>query len=166
MQGDDVGKRDLESSFSEIVIDDDSKNSEELPLVRVPQTRQKKQKQPVHESSPDDDDDEVIYVPDNPKTWSARDIEKWIKWASKSFDIPPLDASRFPKDAKTMTKFSKADFFIVCGSFEGGRKLSQYYGYLMQKVSETFDPSLLSDDDPGKTITFYGGARRGSDVST
>ncbi|XP_070494974.1 DNA-binding protein D-ETS-6-like [Chironomus tepperi] len=96
-----------------------------------------------------DNDDEVIYVPNNPKTWDEKDIQKWTEWASKNFDIkPPLDASRFPKTGDELAKFSKADFYIVCGSFEGGKLVVEHYKYMMGIVSEKFDETLLGDEDP------------------
>lgn len=104
----------------------------------------------VRESSPDVDD-EIIYVPKNPRTWTEKHIETWITWASKKFSLtPPLDVSRFPKDAEEMAKYSKADFYIVCGSFEGGKRISQYFKYLMMNAGEIFDDTLLTDSDPGK----------------
>ena len=104
------------------------------------------------ESSPDVDD-EVIFVPKNPKTWTEKNIDTWVKWASKKFQLkPPLDTSRFPKSSEEMVKFSKADFYIVCGSFEGGKKISQHFKYMMQCSNEPFDETLLTDGDPGKII--------------
>jgi Sterile alpha motif (SAM)/Pointed domain len=45
------------------------------------------------ESSPEDD--EIIFVPNNPKTWSTKHIETWVKWASKKFSLSPqLDFTR------------------------------------------------------------------------
>lgn len=99
-------------------------------------------------------DDEVIYVPNNPKTWDEKDIQKWTAWATKNFDIkPPLDASRFPKTGDELATFSKADFYIVCGSFEGGKMVVQHFKYMMGLVSEKFDETLLNDEDPGKWIS-------------
>lgn len=107
----------------------------------------------VRESSPDVDD-EVIYVPNNPRKWTEKNIETWVTWASKKFNLtPPLDAARFPKDAEEMAKYTKADFYIVCGSFEGGKRISQYFKYLMMNAGETFDDTLLTDSDPGELIS-------------
>lgn len=106
-------------------------------------------KKAERESSPEDD--EIIFVPNNPKTWSSKHIETWIKWASKKFNLsPPLEISRFPKDAEELIKFSKADFYIVCGSFEGGKRVSQHYKYMMQTAHESFDETLITDCEPGK----------------
>lgn len=73
-----------------------------------------------------------------------------LTWASKKFRLtPPLDASRFPKNAEELSSFSKADFYIVCGSFQGGRMISQYFKYLMQNANESFNETLKTDGDPG-----------------
>lgn len=120
-----------------------------------------------------DVDDEIIFVPSNPRTWSEKNIETWwiflvdfwqleikvkstqgyffrLTWASKKFRLsPPLDASRFPKKAEELFSFSKADFYIVCGSFQGGRKISQHFKYLMQNANESFNETLQRDCDPG-----------------
>lgn len=102
------------------------------------------------ESSPDVDD-ETIFVPNNPKTWTEKDIETWVSWASKKFNLAPaLDVSRIPKNAKDLAAFGKAEFYIACGSFEGGKKLSQHYKYMMQSANECCDETLLTDGDPGQ----------------
>lgn len=102
------------------------------------------------DSSPDVDD-EIIYVPNNPKEWTEKHIETWVNWVSKQFDLKPsLDPTRFPKDAEEMAKFTKAEFYIVCGSFEGGKTISQHYKYMMQNAKENFDETLLTDGDPGE----------------
>lgn len=101
------------------------------------------------ESSPDVDD-EIIFVPNNPKTWSEKNIETWIKWATKKFNLSPsMDASRIPKSAEELAKFTKAEFYIACGSFEGGKSLSQHYKYMIQNAHEQCDETLLTDGDPG-----------------
>lgn len=101
------------------------------------------------ESSPDVDD-EIIFVPNNPKTWTEKHIETWVSWASKKFGLSSsLDFSRFPKNAEDLAAFNKAEFFIICGSFEGGKKLSQHYKYMMDNANEKCDETLLTDGDPG-----------------
>lgn len=103
------------------------------------------------ESSPDVDD-EIIFVPCNPKTWSEKNIETWVKWASKKFKLAPsLDMTRIPKNAEELATFTKAEFYIACGSFEGGKSLSQHYKYMMQNAREKFDETLTTDCDPGET---------------
>lgn len=105
---------------------------------------------PARESSPDVDD-EIIFVPNNPKTWSEKNIETWVNWASKKFQLKPsLDVSRFPKSAEELATYSKADFYIVCGSFEGGKMISQHYKYMMSNAQETFDETLQTVGDPGE----------------
>lgn len=105
---------------------------------------------PKRESSPDADD-EIIFVPHNPKTWSEKNIETWVNWASKKFQLTPsLDVSRFPKSAEELATYSKADFYIVCGSFEGGKMISQHYKYMMSNAQEKFDETLQTIGDPGE----------------
>jgi hypothetical protein len=101
------------------------------------------------ESSPDVDD-EIIFVPNNPKTWTEKHIETWVNWATKKFGLAPgIDVARIPKNAEDLAALNKAEFYIVCGSFEGGRKLSQHYKYMMDTANEKCDESLQSDADPG-----------------
>jgi Sterile alpha motif (SAM)/Pointed domain len=108
------------------------------------------------ESSSNVADEEIIYVPDNPTMWSEKDIEKWIKWATNAFNIsPPLDATRFCKSGLELAKFSKADFYIMSGSFENGKKVADHFKYLMDNVSEKVDASLLNDEVPGKLVNFF-----------
>lgn len=109
-----------------------------------------------HESSPDVDD-EIIFIPNNPKAWSEKNIETWIKWASKKFHLnPPLDVERFPKNAEELATYSKADFYIICGSFEGGKKVSMHYKHLMNNAHEIFDETLLTDCEPGEFCSWCG----------
>lgn len=101
------------------------------------------------ESSPDVDD-EIIFVPNNPKTWTEKHIETWVNWAAKKFSLAPsLDVTRIPKNAEDLAAFNKAEFYIACGSFEGGKKLSQHYKYMMTTANEHCHESLLTDGDPG-----------------
>ncbi|CRK94239.1 CLUMA_CG007754, isoform A [Clunio marinus] len=103
---------------------------------------------PERESSPDIED-EIIFVPNNPKSWSEKDIELWIKWATKKFNLSPsLDVTRIPKNAEDLAKFTKAEFYIACGSFDGGKKLSQHYKYCMENANECCDETLLTNCDP------------------
>lgn len=101
-------------------------------------------------------EDEVIYVPDNPKTWDEKDVQKWVEWASKNFNInPPLDGSRFPKSGEELAKFTKADFYIICGSFDGGKMVAEHFKYMMGVVSEKVDATLLSDEDPSECFMIF-----------
>lgn len=105
---------------------------------------------PRRESSPEADD-EIIFVPNNPKTWSDKNIETWVNWVSKKFQLnPALDVSRFPKTAEELATYSKADFYIVCGSFEGGKMISQHYKYMMSNAQEKFHETLQTVGDPGE----------------
>lgn len=136
MQVDDVRRK--RNAGKKIVIKDDSDESDDNAGKRE------------RESSSDVDDD-IIFVPNNPKEWSQKHIETWINWASKKFRLTPvLDVARFPKNAEELASYSKADFYIICGSFEGGHKVSQHYKYMMQNAHEVFDETLLTDGEPGK----------------
>lgn len=105
-----------------------------------------------HDSS-HEDEEEIIFIPSNPISWTEKNIETWISWASKKFRlIPPLDASRFPKNAEELAAFSKADFYIVSGSFEGGKMISQHFKYMMQNSNQPVNETLLTDCDPGLSI--------------
>lgn len=131
MQSDDNDKR--QSAQCEVVIESDCDNAGKTG----------------RESSPDVDD-EIVFVPNNPKTWSEKNIDTWIKWATKKFSLSPsIDASRIPRNADELAKFNKAEFYIACGSFEGGKMLSQHYKYMMEVAHESYDESLQSDCDPG-----------------
>lgn len=135
MQSDDIDKR-KKGTASGLVIE-----SDEVCCDKVGKD--------ARESSPDVDD-EIIFVPSNPKTWSEKNIETWIKWAARKFELePPLDASRIPKDAAELATFNKAEFFIACGSFEGGRKLAQHYRYMMENAHEECEATLRAEGDPG-----------------
>lgn len=135
MQGEDIKR--TRSAASELTIGDSDESCDNVGKTE-------------RESSPEVDD-EIIFVPNNPKTWTEKHIATWISWASKKFRLaPPLDVSRFPKHAEELAAFSKADFYIVCGSFEGGKKISQHYKYMMQNSNQTFDETLLTDGDPGE----------------
>ena len=135
MQGEDIKR--TSSAASEVVIGDSDESSDNAGKTE-------------HESSPEVDD-EIIFVPNNPKMWTEKHIKTWIEWASRKFRVnPPLDVSRFPKNAEELATFSKADFYIVCGSFEGGRMISQHYKYMMQSSNQKFDETLLTVCDPGE----------------
>lgn len=97
------------------------------------------------------DEDEIIYVPDNPKKWTEDDISKWIKWATKKFKLgSSIDSAKFPRTAEELSIFTKAEFYIACGSFDGGKKVSKHYKYLMDIVKEPCHESLLDDGEPGQ----------------
>lgn len=137
MQSDDIDKREKRTASAPVI-----KRSDD-------ESRCDKAGKTARESSPDVDD-EIIFVPSNPKTWSEKNIETWIKWAARKFDLTPsLDPLRIPKNATELALFTKAEFFIACGSFEGGRKLSQHYKYMMDNAQEACDATLLTDGDPG-----------------
>lgn len=136
MQSDDIDKR-RESAESDSVIDNDKS------------FRDKVKKNTARESSPDVDD-EIIFVPNNPRTWSEKNIETWLKWAAKKFNLhPALDDARIPKDAEELANFNKAEFYVACGSFDGGKMLSQHYKYMMESAQEKYHETLLTDGDPG-----------------
>lgn len=87
---------------------------------------------------------------------SEKHIETWVSWASKKFNLnPALDTSRFPKSAEELATYSKADFYIICGSFDGGKRISQHYKYMMQNAREKFDDTLQTDCDPGEIQNIY-----------
>lgn len=98
-----------------------------------------------------DESSSPIYVPSDPKTWSEKHIEKWVQWSSQMFNIkPPLDVSRFPKTGGEMAKFTKADFYISCASFEGGKSVAQHFKYMMESVGGIYDETLNDNDDPSE----------------
>lgn len=100
-----------------------------------------------------EDDSSPIYVPNDPTTWSEKHIETWAKWCTSQFKVkPPLDPSRFPKSGEELAKFSKADFYISCASFEGGRQVGLHFKYLMENIGGKFDETLNSNEDPSKQI--------------
>jgi hypothetical protein len=106
-------------------------------------------KDEIDESSP-------IYVPDNPTSWTEKHIETWIKWATKQFDIEPQpDPKRFPTTGDELVKFTKADFYMTCGSIEGGKSLVQHFKYLMERIKYDFDESLNSEEDPSKKFIIF-----------
>lgn len=120
-----------EDDECEKIVDDDSDGEEEEEGHK-------------DESSP-------IYVPSDPKTWSESHIVQWLKWASEMFNIkPPLDASRFPKSGTEMATFTKADFYISCASFEGGKNIAQHFKYMMESVGGSCDETLNDTEDPSK----------------
>jgi hypothetical protein len=135
----------MQSNDNEIVINDDDDSASDESMAKTHESVPEKK-----EKEEEEEDDEVIFVPRNPTTWSEKHIEMWIKWASNQFDIkPPLDASRFPKSGAELVKFSKAEFFIVCGSFSHGKMVVEHFRYLMENVEESVDETLLNDDEPG-----------------
>lgn len=141
MQGEDIRRE--SSAVSELLISDSDDSCDNVGKSK-------------RDSSPEVDE-KIIFIPNNPKTWTEKHIETWIKWASKKFRLTtPLDVSRFPKSAEELAAFSKADFYIVCGSFEGGKMISQHYKYMMQNSNQTFDETLLSDCDPGERCYYQG----------
>jgi Sterile alpha motif (SAM)/Pointed domain len=76
------------------------------------------------ESSPEDD--EIIFVPNNPRTWSAKHIETWVKWASKKFNLSPqLDCSRWENRSKReMNSLMSQNFQQIP---EGCRRASEVF---------------------------------------
>jgi hypothetical protein len=104
----------------------------------------------IGEESSSDENDEIIYIPDNPKTWTAEDIIKWINWAKKSFNLnSSLSHEKFPTNGEELATFNKAEFYIASGSCDDGRKLAQHYKYLVERVNEDCHESLLNDLEPG-----------------
>ncbi|KAG5676032.1 hypothetical protein PVAND_005887 [Polypedilum vanderplanki] len=141
----------MQRNDSEIVINDDDSESTSIEslLVQKYESPSNSGGSEVVESSAQDENDEVIFVPNNPTTWSEKHIETWVKWASDQFEIkPPLDVSRFPKSGAELAKFTKADFFIICGSFEGGRMVMDHFKYMMENVGESVEETLLTDGEP------------------
>lgn len=129
-----------ESEFSEGGIDDATTNEND----------KNKDNCDRDESASSNEDDEIIFVPANPKTWTAEEIVKWIAWAKKSLNLnSSLDHVKFPRNGEELSKFNKAEFYIASGSLDDGRKLAQHYKYLMQNVNEECHESLLSDGEPG-----------------
>lgn len=99
----------------------------------------------------EEDESSPIYVPNDPKTWTEKHIEIWTKWLSNQFKIkPPLDPSRFPKTGNELAKFTKADFYVSCASFEGGKSVAQHFKYMMESIGGKCDETLDSDEIPGK----------------
>lgn len=102
-----------------------------------------------------EDESSPIYVPNDPKTWTEKNIEMWIKWATDQFKLkPPLDASRFPKSGDVLAKFTKADFYVSCASFVGGKSVAQHFKYLIESIGGKYDETLDIEGDPGKIIYF------------
>lgn len=108
------------------------------------------------ENNEEIDESSPIYVPDDPTSWTEKHIETWIKWAAKQFNIEPQpDPARFPKTGNELVKFSKADFYMTCGSLKGGKSLMQHYKYLMERIgNSSFDESLNTDEDPSELKIF------------
>lgn len=146
------------SSDSDLIFEDffkDIKNDEisEQKNSSASANLENSQKSSSDSSSTDadDDGDEIIYVPDNPKKWSEADISTWIKWTTKKFNLGlSIDIAKFPRTAEELANFTKAEFYIACGSFEGGEKVAQHYKYLMENVNEEFHETLKSDSEPGQ----------------
>jgi ETS-type family len=112
---------------------------------------QPEEKHTDDENADGEDEEEVIFVPNNPTTWTQKHIEMWLKWASNQFKIkPPLDVSRFPKSGPEMAQFTRADFYIMCGSFEGGKLVADHFKYMMETARECVEPSLLEEGDPSE----------------
>lgn len=109
------------------------------------------EKKTCSENNDEIDESSPIYVPDDPTSWTEKHIETWIKWATKQFDIEPQpDPARFPKTGNELVKFTKADFYMTCGSIEGGKSLVQHFKYLMERIGKCVDESLKSDEDPSE----------------
>lgn len=146
------------SSDSDLIFEDffiDTKNDGEIsePKKSNANANLEKPEQKSNDSSSTDADgeDDIIYVPDNPKKWSEDDIATWIKWTTKKFKLAPsIDSAKFPRTAEELANFTKAEFYIACGSFDGGEKVAQHYKYLMENVKENFHETLLSDSEPGQ----------------
>lgn len=101
----------------------------------------------------EDESSSPIYVPNDPKTWTEKNIEMWISWATDQFNIkPPLDASRFPKTGEVLSKFTKADFYVSCASFVGGKSVAQHFKYLIESIGGKYDETLDVEGDPGNLI--------------
>lgn len=104
------------------------------------------------------DDSSPIYVPDNPTSWEEKHIETWVKWCAKNFSInnPKPDPKRFPKTGVELAKFTKADFYMTCGSLEGGKCIMQNFKYFMENIGKENDleESLKSDEEPSKFKIF------------
>lgn len=97
------------------------------------------------------DESSPIYIPNDPTTWLEKHIETWIKWATKQFQIKPEpDPARFPKTGDELTKFTKADWWMTCGSIEGGKSLVQHFKYLMETIGKSVEESLKNEADPGE----------------
>lgn len=95
--------------------------------------------------------DDVMYVPADPRTWNEKDVQNWIRFLSKNFEFKvPLDGSRFPKTGAELATFSKADFYIIAGSFEGGKIVADHFKYYMENVTTDVHETLKSAEEPSK----------------
>lgn len=118
-------------------------------------TSRKRTRESSSSSSEEVENDEIIYVPDNPKKWTESDISAWIRWTTKTFKLAgSIDSEKFPRKAEELAMFNKAEFYIACGSFEGGEKVARHYKHLMDVVHETCHESLSVTGEPGQFFLF------------
>lgn len=137
----------IASGNSDLIVNKNNNNSSRSACSD--ENDKKEEEEEVDEGC--DDESSPIYVPNDPKTWTEKHIENWTKWLSNQFKIkPPLDPSRFPKSGDELAKFTKADFYVSCASFEGGKSVAQHFKYMIERIGGKCDDTLDTDEVPGK----------------
>ncbi|XP_050081788.1 DNA-binding protein D-ETS-6-like [Anopheles aquasalis] len=104
----------------------------------------------VEEDEEDEQADSAqIYVPKDPREWTAEHVSTWLLWVSKNFHIfPPIEPARFPDTGHEIARFSKADFWVCAGSKAGGSALARHFAHLLHTGTGIEDRQLSSNTEP------------------
>jgi len=95
-------------------------------------------------------------VPSDPRVWTAKDIQSWVSWAKKDFDLPPtLNAALLPTDGCTLCSMTRSEIQRKVGK-TSGRTLAQHLDYMLgnyglslpkDELPEVIEPESDSQDD-------------------
>lgn len=108
------------------------------------------EKEETVEEEDEEADSAQIYVPKDPREWTAEHVSTWLLWVSKNFHIfPPIEPARFPDTGQEIARFSKADFWVCAGSKAGGSALARHFAHLLHTGTGIEDRQLLSNTEPG-----------------
>ncbi|XP_035796105.1 DNA-binding protein D-ETS-6-like [Anopheles albimanus] len=107
------------------------------------------EKEETVEEEDEEADSAQIYVPKDPREWTAEHVSTWLLWVSKNFHIfPPIEPARFPDTGQEIARFSKADFWVCAGSKAGGSALARHFAHLLHTGTGIEDRQLLSNTEP------------------
>lgn len=108
------------------------------------------------EQKASEDNSEDVHVHADPRKWDKKDVDTWVKWSTKAFNIePPLIPERFPKNGQEICDMAKADYWVCAGSKYGGNTLAKYIAYQLHSCSGIDRKDLIDDNDPGKCVHSY-----------
>lgn len=98
--------------------------------------------QPEHQES---QQEKQFKVPPDPRMWTAEDIESWVAWARKEFDLSPtLSSALLPSSGYELCSLTRGDIQRKVGK-NSGRKLAQHLDILLGYLGSSLPKDELQD---------------------